>query len=142
MQNRTLPLARIILLLAVSALLGYLYLFDIQRVSAYTALTLEKTASTNPAQYDHVDQVIEYSYTLTNTGTDTLSAPFTVSDNKTTVTCLPTPTSLAQNESLTCNATYPVTQDDLDNGSVTNTATGLLIRPKPPPLSTQSKPKD
>jgi uncharacterized repeat protein (TIGR01451 family) len=82
-------------------------------------LALEKTAS--PATYSAAGQAINYSYLLTNSGNVTLSGPFSVSDDKATVTC-PATASLAPGASLTCTATYPITQDDLDAGSVTNTA--------------------
>lgn len=48
-------------------------------------LTLEKSAS--PTTYTQVGDVINYSYVLTNTGSGTLSGPFTVTDDKTAVTC-------------------------------------------------------
>ena len=48
-------------------------------------LTLEKTAS--PTTYNQAGDVIDYSYLLTNTGSGTLSGPFTVTDDKTTVAC-------------------------------------------------------
>jgi len=79
--------------------------------------------SATPATYDHVGQVISYSYVLTNTGNVTLSGPFTVTDNKATVSC-PDTASLVHGASITCAATYTITQADLDAGSVTNTATG------------------
>ena len=48
------------------------------------ALTLVKSAT--PLSYNQVGQVITYSYKVTNTGNVTLPGPFTVSDNKVTVT--------------------------------------------------------
>ena len=84
------------------------------------ALTLVKTAT--PGTYSAVGATISYSYKLTNSGNVTLAGPFTVSDNKATVTC-PADTSLAVGASITCTASYVVTQADLDAGSVTNTAT-------------------
>ena len=48
------------------------------------ALTLVKTAT--PATYDAVGDLISYSYTLTNSGNVTLDGPFTVTDDKATVT--------------------------------------------------------
>src|SRR2546423_138602 len=85
------------------------------------ALTLVKSAS--PQTYDTVGQTINYSYVLKNTGNVPLSGPFTVSDDKTTVSC-PATGSLAPDASISCTASYSVSQANLDNGSVTNTATG------------------
>ncbi len=85
------------------------------------ALSLTKSAS--PASYDHVGQQIDYTYVLTNSGNVTLDGPFTISDDKTTVTC-PATGSLAPEDHITCTASYAVTQADLDAGSVTNAATG------------------
>jgi hypothetical protein len=48
-------------------------------------LTLEKSAT--PALYSQVGDVINYNYLLTNTGSGTLTGPFTVTDDKTVVTC-------------------------------------------------------
>ncbi|MFC2173624.1 hypothetical protein ACFLU6_13490, partial [Acidobacteriota bacterium] len=83
-------------------------------------LTLDKTAA--PATYNEVGDVINYSYEVTNSGNVTLEAPFSVSDDKTTVDCSGAPALLAPGDSFTCTATYTITQADLDAGSVTNTA--------------------
>lgn len=85
-------------------------------------LTLAKSI-TSGDPYTAVGDVIEYSYLLTNTGSVTLTVPFTVTDDKVTVTCPPTPSSLAPTESITCTANHTVTQDDLEAGHITNTAT-------------------
>jgi uncharacterized repeat protein (TIGR01451 family) len=85
------------------------------------ALTLDKTAS--PSTYSKVGETISYSYKLTNSGNVTLSGPFTVSDDKATVTC-PATSTLAPGAYITCSASYTITQNDLDNGSVKNTAKG------------------
>ena len=85
------------------------------------ALTLIKTAS--PSTYDAANQTISYSYKLTNTGNVTLVGPFSVADDKTTVTCTqPADGALSPGEEMTCQANYVITQADLDDGSVTNTA--------------------
>jgi len=68
--------------------------------------------------------VIAYSYDLKNTGNVSLDAPFTVADDKATVTCPATPTSLAPGASIICTASYIIAQEDLDAGSVKNTAQG------------------
>ena len=82
------------------------------------SLSLVKTAT--PSTYDEVGDVISYSYEVTNTGNVTLAGPVSVSDDKATVTC---PSgALAPGASVTCTASYTITQADLDSGSVTNTA--------------------
>ena len=85
------------------------------------SLTLLKTAT--PSTYDEVGDVISYSYKLTNSGNVTLSGPFTVTDDKATVTC-PATVSLAPMAFITCTASYTIAQGDLDAGSVINTAMG------------------
>ena len=88
---------------------------------AYPHLTLVKTAS--PTTYTAVGAVISYSYLLTNSGNVTLVGPFTVTDDKATVTC-PATATLASLASITCTASYTITQADLNAGSVKNTAQG------------------
>ena len=85
------------------------------------ALQLTKTADL--VNFDSVAQTITYTYHLENTGNVTLAGPFTVLDNKTTVTCPPI-ASLATGSSIDCTASYSVDQADLDAGSVSNIASG------------------
>src|SRR5207237_880056 len=84
------------------------------------ALSLVKTAT--PTTYDHVGQVITYSYLVTNTGNVTLPGPFSVSDDKlgTISPCGSGP--LAPGASTSCTATHTITQADLDAGHITNVA--------------------
>ncbi|HEY3290919.1 MAG TPA: DUF11 domain-containing protein, partial [Anaerolineae bacterium] len=82
------------------------------------ALSLVKTAP--PIKYDHVGQLIAYSYLVTNIGNVTLAGPVTVSDDKATVSC--PAGGLTPGASMTCTASYTISQADLDAGSVTNTA--------------------
>ena len=86
------------------------------------ALTLVKTAT--PATYDAVGDVISYSYVVTNTGNVTLAGPVTVTDDKATVTC--PAGGLAPGASITCTASYTITQGDLDAGSVTQHRLGRV----------------
>ena len=83
-------------------------------------LTLAKKALT--PNFSEVGDIIQYSYYLTNTGNVTLFAPFTVTDDKTVVTCPPLPTTLALGESMTCTASYAVTQADVEAEFVKNIA--------------------
>ena len=89
---------------------------------AAPALSLVKTA--DPTTYNAKDQTITYSYVIKNTGNVTLSGPFSVTDDKATVTCTqPADAALSPNEETTCTASYTITQTDLDAGKVTNKAT-------------------
>ncbi|WP_262510359.1 DUF7507 domain-containing protein [Flavilitoribacter nigricans] len=85
-------------------------------------LTLSKTADV--ATYDAVGDVITYTFVATNNGNVTLNN-VTISDPLPGLSALDCtqPVNLAPGESLTCTATYTITQADLDAGSVVNTAT-------------------
>ncbi len=89
------------------------------------ALTLDK--STTTANYDSVGDTISYSYLVTNSGNVPLTPTYAVTDNKATVTCPQTPVPLVPGASITCTATYVVTQADLTAGSVVNTATASAV---------------
>jgi uncharacterized repeat protein (TIGR01451 family) len=95
-------------------------------VQQLRGLSLDKSSSTTT--YDAVGDTLSYSYLVTNTGTVTITTPITVSDDRivapATVSCPALPVNgLAPGASLTCTASYSVTQIDLNQGSVTNTAT-------------------
>jgi LPXTG-site transpeptidase (sortase) family protein len=90
------------------------------------SLSLDKTA--DKSTYSAENEVITYSYLVTNSGGYPLLGPVTVTDDKVTVTCLAV-TTVGDNdnyfdpgESLTCSATYTILAIDMTNGSVTNTA--------------------
>jgi uncharacterized repeat protein (TIGR01451 family) len=96
-------------------------------VNLQSALSISKNAA--PPDYDHPGQFITYSYLVTNSGNQSLPGPVTVSDDRVIdVYCPPLSSvgngdaNLDPGESLTCSASYTITQDDLDFGSVTNTA--------------------
>ena len=82
-------------------------------------LTITKTAI--PTVYPAIGEIINYSYTITNEGTSTLTPPFAVTDDKVTPTCN-VPATLAPTESFTCTASVSIAQADLDAGSITNIA--------------------
>ncbi len=84
-------------------------------------LSIQKTA--DPLIYTAKDDVITYSYVVTNSGNTTLTGPFSVTDDKTSViNCLSDPASLDPGAKFDCTGTYIITQDDMDSGSVTNNA--------------------
>jgi len=93
---------------------------DSETVNANVNALLSLVKSANPANYDEVGDVINYEYLVTNEGNITLT-DITVTDNKALVSC--TISTLAPGASMTCTATYIITQADLDGGSVINLAT-------------------
>ena len=90
-----------------------------------SSMTLNKSAS--PTFYFVKGDVITYTYTLTNSGTKTLGpTQFTVTDNKINggkaFNCGPANSTLAAKATLSCTATYSVSDLDVFLGSVTNVA--------------------
>ncbi|HEY0185610.1 MAG TPA: hypothetical protein VGC09_22640, partial [Rhodopila sp.] len=81
-------------------------------------MTVDKTAST--ATYATPNQIVNYSYLVTNTGNVSISAIAVADDRIATVTC--PVTTLAPGADTTCTGSYTITQADLDNGTVTNIA--------------------
>ncbi|MFD4893021.1 beta strand repeat-containing protein [Kitasatospora sp. NPDC058397] len=103
------------------------------------ALTVVKSAS--PTTVSAVGQVVDYSFLVTNTGSATLTdvtvneAAFSGSGTPPVVTCPAGAASLAPGASVTCTASYTVTQADVDSGKVTNTATATGTPPSGPPVT-------
>ena len=89
-------------------------------VTQNPALSIVK--SVTETNYAAVGDVLHYSYLVTNTGNVTLTGPFTVTDDRSTDETCPATATLAPGASITCTATYTITQADLDAGSVTNIA--------------------
>jgi len=86
------------------------------------ALTLIKNVS--PSSYSQAGQTITYTYAIKNSGIVSLSGPFSISDDKATVTCTqPANGQLAPNEEMTCTSAYLITQADMAANAVTNSAT-------------------
>ncbi|PJJ73235.1 putative repeat protein (TIGR01451 family)/fimbrial isopeptide formation D2 family protein [Diaminobutyricimonas aerilata] len=106
---------------------------DVDELIRTAGLTLVKTA--DPVTVDSVGDVITYSFLATNSGDVTLSAvgvtetAFTGTGIAPAVTCPSEAATLAPAASVTCTATYTVTQADLDAGIVTNTATAAATAP-------------
>lgn len=111
---------------------------------ATAGLVLVKSAS--PVTVSAVGDEVDYEFRVTNTGTVTVSSvtiaetAFSGDDNQlTAIQCPVGAASLAPTASVTCTATYTVTQDDVDAGSISNTATasadapGVLADPVSPP---------
>jgi len=87
-------------------------------------LTLTKTA--NPLTFNQAGQNITYAYTIKNSGAESLSGQFSISDNKVSVNCTqPTNSQLAPNQEMTCSGIYTITDTDVKAGKVTSTAYAL-----------------
>ncbi|WP_344337729.1 DUF7507 domain-containing protein [Brevibacterium salitolerans] len=86
-------------------------------------------------------ETITYSFVVTNTGNVTLSdvtvneTEFTGSGEMSEVTCADGAAALAPGDSVTCTATYEVTQADVDRGSLVNTATATGTSPNGDPVT-------
>ena len=97
---------------------------------ATTGLTLTKSAT--ETSFTAVNDLLHYSYLVTNSGSAPLLGPVTVTDDKATVSCPAVNTVgdldlyLDPGESLTCTATYTVTAADMLAASVTNTASASV----------------
>jgi len=88
------------------------------------ALTL--TISPDPVTYNNIDDKIIYTYTIKNTGSVVIGpAQFTINDDKflSPITCGSEGTTLAPEATTSCSATYTISQNDLNAGTVTNSAT-------------------
>ncbi len=108
---------------AVSSTLAVL---TVAETGAKSSLSLAK--STTSTGYGSTSDTIPYTYTVTNTGTTTLHGVI-VNDSATnpngdveTVTPSCPGGNVAPGQTEVCHASYPVSQDDVDFGSVTNTA--------------------
>ncbi|MFJ7275709.1 LPXTG cell wall anchor domain-containing protein, partial [Kitasatospora sp. NPDC098663] len=103
------------------------------------ALTVVKSAS--PSTVTAAGQTVDYSFLVTNTGSVTLTdvtvneTAFSGSGTAPVVTCPAGAASLAPGASVTCTATYTVTQADLNSGKITNTATATGTPPSGPPVT-------
>ncbi len=102
---------------------------SVPAVAAAPAVSLAKTATVDPAADQAAVQIgdrISYAYAVTNIGNVTLTSVAVSDPSAGNVTC-PTPAApgLAPGQSETCGADdpHPVTQVDIDNGGVTDTAT-------------------
>lgn len=87
-------------------------------------LKLTKTAA--PTTYDRLGQLITYTYVITNSGTAPLGpAQFTVTDTgiATPINCGEATMTLASNATVTCSATYSITQADMAAASISTNAT-------------------
>lgn len=103
---------------------------EITSSSQYGTKSLIIDKSADKSEFNAVDELITYSYLVTNDGGYPLLGPVTVADDKASDTTCPSVTTVGDfdnyfdpGESLICSATYTVTAQDMADGFVTNTAT-------------------
>jgi uncharacterized repeat protein (TIGR01451 family) len=106
-----------------------------------TNASLLLAKDTNPSNYKYgvVGDKIPYTFTITNNGNVTLTGPFSVTDplaDVGSIACTqPGSNTLAPNGTMTCTATHTVVQADINNGSLTNTATATNGTVTSPPAT-------
>lgn len=104
-----------------------------------TGLALAKSAT--QAYFTAIGDVLDYTYTVTNTGAATLSGPVAVADDHTSVTCpaLATVGDLDDffdpGESIACSATYATVAGDVTARGVTNIAVATVAGVNSPSAS-------
>ncbi|QPC81940.1 DUF11 domain-containing protein [Phototrophicus methaneseepsis] len=94
---------------------------------ATTGLTVVKAAT--PTSYTAAGETINYTFTVTNSGSATLSGPITIDDDITTDEACPELNTIGNNdnffnpsEQIECTASYLTTSSDVNAGSVVNIA--------------------
>jgi uncharacterized repeat protein (TIGR01451 family) len=125
-------------------------------MTATPSITVAKTV-TSSGPYTTVGQTISYQFVATNTGNVTLSSvtiddlqsapagdlatgPTCVSLSSPAGSCSGSTTTLAPGQSATFTASYTITQADLDNGSVHDSATATGTPPGAAPVTSTPSP--
>ena len=107
-------------------------------VNASPSPSINVVKSALPTTVSAAGQTVAYSFVVTNTGNVTLTA-VGVTDPMPGLSVVSCPVStLAPTISTTCTASYTVTQSDVDNGSIVNTATATGMPPVGPPVTKTS----
>lgn len=104
---------------------------------AAPGLTLEKTATradTNGDNVPSIDDIITYTFTVTNTGNVDIDELEIVDAMFVSPSPVCLATSLAVGASTTCSATHTVVAGDMTAGNVTNTATAQGLTPSNVPV--------
>ncbi|MEP2486059.1 MAG: hypothetical protein ABJH64_13800, partial [Algoriphagus sp.] len=91
--------------------------------------SISVTKASSTSDYDEVGDVIEYTFTIKNTGNVTLT-DITLSDPKATILSANPVATLAPEEEITLTGEHVVTQADLDAGEYRNTASVIAVSPK------------
>lgn len=101
-----------------------------EKTSAVASMSLVKKVDPNAPKAAKAGDSIAYIFTVSNTGTLTLSNP-AVAEQLPGVTVSCPAGDVLPGSSIDCTGSYQVTQTDVDNGSVRNTATATATAPVP-----------
>jgi uncharacterized repeat protein (TIGR01451 family)/LPXTG-motif cell wall-anchored protein len=108
---------------------------DTETVTAIAGPAIQVVKSASPSNVTAVGQTVTYSFAVTNTGNVSLSS-VGVTDPHVGLSPITCPsTSIVPAATMTCTATYVVTQADLDAGSIANTATVSGTPPSGPAVT-------
>ncbi|MGB5863775.1 MAG: hypothetical protein WBG95_05705 [Sulfitobacter sp.] len=99
-------------------------------ITAAPAFSFEKAYTGADASFDAVGDILDYTFTLVNTGNVTLTAAISITDTLITQPIVCDPVSVTApwppTETRTCTTTYAVVQQDIDNGEIVNTASAAV----------------
>ncbi|RNL82892.1 DUF11 domain-containing protein, partial [Sinomicrobium pectinilyticum] len=110
----------------------------IDQVPSIVLVKTGEYTDTNGNEMADAGDEITYTFTVTNTGNVTIDN-ISINDDLTGTTGLPiTPVILAPGESGTATATYTITQEDMDNGGVSNQALASGEDPNGDPVEDES----
>ncbi|WP_162230659.1 DUF7507 domain-containing protein, partial [Nitratireductor soli] len=114
---------------------------ELDQAGAHTLVKEGTLADANSNGRPDAGEVIDYTFTVTNTGNVSLTN-IAVSDDKATVSGSPIAGPLAPGavDSTSVTGTYTVTQADIDAGNVDNHATSTAKDPKGDDVTAQSSP--
>ncbi|WP_219950013.1 DUF11 domain-containing protein [Salinibacterium sp. M195] len=102
--------------------------------------SLSMAKSAGPGGFTAANQLVTYSFLITNTGNVTLNSiavregTFSGTGAMSTPSCPAGASSIAPGEQITCTATYTLTQDDVDSGGLENSATAAGSSPAGPTI--------
>ncbi len=109
-------------------------------IFATTGLTLVKAA--NPMMFTAAGEIINYTFTVTNSGAAILSSPLQINDPQIVDAACPPLNTIGNNdnffdpgEQVVCTGSHTITAGDVGNGFFTNTATASTPETTSPPDS-------
>ena len=116
---------------------GVLLVTNLPTIASMSLVKTGLFVDTNMDGFAQVGETIDYSFTITNTGTLTLSN-VTITDPLISVPGAIATLAVSASDNSTFSGTYVLTQTDIDNAQVTNLATANASDPSVNPVTAQS----